>query len=49
LDIIGMIIRRKNGIQKQGDESRIRDATYNKKYKELGLDSGKSRYLREEN
>jgi len=28
---IGMIIRRENDIQKQGDESRIREARYNKK------------------
>jgi len=33
---------------KQGDES-IREARYNKKYKELGLAADKPRYLREEN
>jgi len=44
-----MIIRRENDIQKQGDESRIREARYNKKYKELGLVVSKPRYLCEEN
>jgi len=47
--IIDMIIRRKNDIQKQEDKSRIREARYNKEYKELGLAADKPRYLCEEN
>jgi len=47
--IIDMIIRRENDIQKQEDKNRIREARYNKKYKELGLAADKPRYLCEEN
>ncbi|KAL6259345.1 hypothetical protein P5V15_009260 [Pogonomyrmex californicus] len=45
-DIVGMLINRERDIQNQVEEERIRQAKYNKKYKELKIELEGPIYLR---
>ncbi|XP_020297358.1 uncharacterized protein LOC109861916 [Pseudomyrmex gracilis] len=44
-DVESMMIERERDMQKQMEEGKIREARYNKRYKEWSIDIGKPRYL----